>query len=288
MSEQSPKNDSSKSFKIIIAVLSLTILCSLFYLYISSANDRNEIVNLRKEKSVVLKDLEKSKLFLDQILTSNKSLSNKLILEREKVSKLISDLSSKTVTTKTLIVYKKDANFIDARIKTLLEQINVYKNRIDSTNVVLKIEKVKNDTLTNNNKKLISKVSEASKLYFYNLKSNFFKVKSSGREIETDNASRIDLIKVSFMIAENDFAKNFKKVYYVQIIDPKNNVIGRKESQRFGDFYLEYGALIPVQFEKKTVKGEADIAVKDLVYGDYKINIFDKSKIILTESFKLK
>ena len=218
MSDQTPKNNSSRSFKIIVAVLSLAVLCSLFYLYKSSESDRNAIVNLRKEKSVVIKDLQKSKLFLEQIMTNNKSLSNKLILEQEKVSKLISELNSKDVTPKTLIVYKKDADNIDARIKILLEQINVYKTRIDSTNVVLKIEKVKNDTLTNNNKKLVSKVSGASKLYFYNLKSNFFKVKSSGREIETDNASKIDLIKVSFMIAENEFAKNFKKVYYVQII----------------------------------------------------------------------
>ncbi len=281
------ENKSVKSFKILIVVLAFTVLGSLFYIYKSSNRDRNIIISLRQEKSVVLKDLEKSELFLDQIMTTNKSLSDKLILEREKVSKLIAELKNKPVNEKNIIVYKNNANNIDNRIKILLEEINVYKNRIDSTNVVLKIEKIKNDTLVSSNKKLTKQVTDASKLYFYNLQTSYFKVRSSGKQIETDKASRADLLKVSFMIAENDFAKSFKKVYYVQIIDPKNNILGRKETRIFGNETLDYGAVVPVYYQNKTTKGEIEINVKDLESGNYKINIFDKSKLVLKSEFTL-
>ncbi len=288
MEENIKENKSVKSFKIIVILLAFTVLGSLYYIYKSSDRDRNTIINLRQEKSIVLKNLEKSEMFLNQIITTNKSLSEKLILEKEKVAKLILDLKTKPVTEKIITVYKQDANNVDNRIKLLLQEIQVYKARIDSTNVVLKIEKTKNDTLITNNKKLTKRVTDASKLYFYNLQTNYFKVKSSGKQIETDKASRADLIKVSFMIAENDFAKSFKKVYYVQIIDPKNNILGRKETKTFGLENLNFGAVVPVYYQNKTTKGETDIAVKDLEDGNYTINIFDKAKLILTSNFILK
>lgn len=287
MEVNKPENKTLKSFKIVIVVLAFTVTGSLFYIYKSTNRDRNTIISLRQEKSVVLKDLEKSELFLDQIMTTNKSLSDKLILEKEKVSKLIAELKNKPVTEKNIIVYKQNANNIDDRIKILLQEINVYKNKIDSTNVVLKTEKVKNDTLESSNKKLAKRVIDASKLYFYNLQTSYFKVRSSGKQVETDKASRADLLKVSFMIAENDFAKNFKKVYYVQIIDPKNNIIGRKETRIFGKETLDYGAVVPIYYQNKTTKGETEINVKDLESGNYKINVFDKSKLILKSEFTL-
>ncbi len=287
MEVNKPENKTLKSFKIVIVVLAFTVTGSLFYIYKSTNRDRNTIISLRQEKSVVLKDLEKSELFLDQIMTTNKSLSDKLILEKEKVSKLIAELKNKPVTEKNIIVYKQNANNIDDRIKILLQEINVYKNKIDSTNVVLKTEKIKNDTLESSNKKLAKRVIDASKLYFYNLQTSYFKVRSSGKQVETDKASRADLLKVSFMIAENDFAKNFKKVYYVQIIDPKNNIIGRKETRIFGKETLDYGAVVPIYYQNKTTKGETEINVKDLESGNYKINVFDKSKLILKSEFTL-
>jgi hypothetical protein len=45
-----------------------------------------------------------------------------------------------------------------------------------------------------------------------------FKVRSSGKQIETDKAEQICL-KVSFTIAANQIAKSGDKTYYVQVID---------------------------------------------------------------------
>lgn len=288
MTQNTTENQSLKSFKIVVVILAFTILGSLFYIYKSSERTRNTILNLRQEKSIVLKDLEKSASFLNQIMTNNKSLSEKLILEKEKVTRLILELKTKPVTEKIINTYKLDVNNVDDRIKLLLKEIQIYKTRIDSTNVVLNFEKTKNDTLVTSNKLLSKRVTDASKLYYYNLQTSNFKVRNSGKQIETDRAGKIDLIKVSFMIAENDFTKSFKKIYYVQIIDPKNNIVGRKETKQFGSETLDFGALIPVHYENKTMKGEADVSVKDLEDGNYTINIFDKSKLILTSSFVLR
>ena len=127
----------NNSLKIVIVMLAFTMLGGIFFLYKSGDRSKSTIVSLREEKSNVLKDLEQSQLFLNQVMTSNKSLSSKLVEEQNKVKQLILDLKSKDVNEKTIAEYKQTVSNVDNRIKLLLNEINSYKKQIDSTNVVL-------------------------------------------------------------------------------------------------------------------------------------------------------
>ena len=301
MSKKVKKKQNNKSFKIIIILLAFTMLASLFYIYKMSSKSKKEIISLREEKANMLEDLEKSQLFLTQIITSNKSLSSKLVAEQNKVKQLILDLKSKKITEQNIVDYKQIADNADNRIKTLLNEINSYKKKIDSTNVVLTQtnanltktsvslikEKTKNDTLTVSNTKLAKKITDGSKLYFFDLKTNFFKSKSSGKLTETDKASKINLIRVSFMIAENNLAKSTSKDFYIQIIDSKNNVLGSKNVEKFGNETLNYSTSLKVKYQNKTIKVEGEIPVTNLQDGILFINVFDKSKLILNSAVTL-
>lgn len=294
MSKKIKHNQNNKSFKIIIILLTMTMLGGLFYMSKLSHKSKSDIILLREEKLDILNDLEKSQLFLNQVMTSNKSLSSKLALEQEKVKQLILDLKTEKMTEKNIVDYKQTANNVDNRIKLLLNEINSYKNKIDSTNVVLKKtnvvltnERTKNDTLTVSNKKLSKKITDASKLYFYNLQTAFFKSKSSGKLTETNKASKVDVIKISFMIAENELIKSTSKEFYIQIIDSKNNVLGSKNVEKFGNETLNYSALLKVKYQNKTIKVEGEIPVTNLEDGLLFINIFDKSKLILNSTVTL-
>ncbi len=302
MSESKFENQSEKSFKIVIIVLACVVISSLAYIFKISDRTKNSIISLREERSIVLKDLEKSNLFLQQIQTNNSDLSKKLASEQQKVAKLIEELKSGKVDESNIAGYKQNANNLDNRLKLLLNDIGNYKRRIDSTNAILnttnivlqntntilKNEKTKNDSLSTSNKNLNKKVLDASKLYYYNLQTSFFKIKSSGDMIETDKSRKINLIKTSFMIAENNFVKPFNKDYYVQIIDSKNNVIGDKKIENFDDNVLSFTSLLSIKYDNKTSKAEVSIPVKDLEEGSYFINVYDKSKMVLKSTFELK
>ena len=97
MSKKNKQTHNSKGFKIVILTLVFTMISGLFYVYNMSDRSKKAIIALREQKSNILKDLEKSQLFLDQILTSNKSLSKKLALEQAKVKKLIFNLKKKII-----------------------------------------------------------------------------------------------------------------------------------------------------------------------------------------------
>lgn len=294
MSKKVEQKHNTNSLKIVIILLTLTIIGSFYYIYKMSDRSKDMIISLREQKSNILNDLEKSQLFLDHVLTSNKSLSKKLTLEQVKIKKLILDLKKKRINEKTIVVYKKSASDIDDRVKLLLEEINSYKKKIDSTNnilhntkIVLKKEKSKNDTLTVSNRKLVKKITAAAKLYFYDLKTASFKIKSSGKETETNNASKVDLLKISFMIAESDLVKSATKEFFIQIIDSKNNVLGSKKVEKFGNQILSYSTSLKLKYENKTVKAEGEIPVSNLQEGLFYVNVFDNSKLVLKSTFTL-
>ena len=50
--------------------------------------------------------------------------------------------------------------------------------------------------------------------------------RSSGKQIPTERARRSDKIKVCFTVAKNKLTEAGDKELYVQVIDPKNNVLG--------------------------------------------------------------
>lgn len=281
------ENKSNQSFKIIIILLAFCMLGSLFYIYKVSDRSKSMIISLREQKSIILKDLEKSEMFLQQAMTSNKSLSNKLTAEQKRIKQLIFELKTKKVTDKTIVVYKENANNVDNRIKLLFSEINLYKNKIDSTNLVLNKERTKVDTLKNSNKKLVKKINDATKLYFYNFQTGTFKAKSKEKIVVSDKANRVNLIKTSFVIAENELVQKTSKRFFIQIIDSKNNVIGTKNMEKFGNEELFYTKSLQLEYEKKTIKVETEIEVSDLEKGTYFINVFDNSKLILNSSFTL-
>jgi hypothetical protein len=131
-------------------------------------------------------------------------------------------------------------------------------------------------------------VEKGSKLTVLNTKTAAYKLRSSGKQIETERASRADILKISFTIAENQIAKSGDKTYYVQVIDSKNNVLGEKQTESFGDKTLTYSFASTVTYQNKTVDVVEDLPGKNFEKGTYFINIFDKGELVSKTSFSLK
>jgi hypothetical protein len=278
---------SNRNLKIIIILLATAVLGSLFFTYKSQDKSRNEIISLREDRAKLLQDLEKANLVLEQLKLTNGDLNGKLAAEQKKIRDLIFKLENKQVTTKEIIVYRQKTDSIDGKVSQLMQELKIYKQKVDSTTVELTTEKIKNDTLKVVNKKLNKKLSEGSKLYYYNLQNNFYKAKNSGKLVATQTAKRVEMIVSNFMIAENQLANPMQKTFYIQIIDPKNNVIGEKGTKTFGDKIITYSSKTICDYKQKTTAINFEINVKDLEKGNYFVNIFDGDQNILNTSFVL-
>lgn len=115
------------------------------------------------------------------------------------------------------------------------------------------------------------------------------KERNSGKQIETDKASRANKLKVSFIIAENQIASAGVRNYFVQIIDSKNNVIGEKRFIKIGDKELTYSFISEVRYQNKTVQVDKEIEGDDFEKGTYFVNVFnDKGENVSKTSFVLR
>jgi len=138
------------------------------------------------------------------------------------------------------------------------------------------------------NEELSKTVEIASKLNVSNLKTAAYKLRSSGKQIETEKARKADILKISFRIDENKVAKQGDKTYYVQVIDSKNNVLGEKKTESFGENSLTYSFATNVKYENKSVEVSQDLPGNNFEKGLYFVNVFDKGELVSKSSFSLK
>jgi type VI protein secretion system component Hcp len=180
-------------------------------------------------------------------------------------------------------------NNLVAENNSLKERNTKLSKDLDSTSTELNVAKTLNDTLKNSNSKLAKTIEKGQKLALLNLQMLAVKQKSSGKQIPTDKASKADVLKVSFSIAENQIAKKGDRTFYVQIIDSKSNVLGDKKGENLNGNFLSYSFLKTIKYENKTTQIQEDLPVKNLKEGTFFVNVFDKDgNVVVKSSFDLK
>jgi hypothetical protein len=292
--EQSETN-SNLGLKVIIAVLSLLLAGSFYYIYELKSESKvvqNELVTVVSEKEAVLKDLESLKATYDAAIAENTAMSDELVQERDKVLSLINDVKkSKGDVSNFKSKYLK----LESNLKALMAENETLKKlnttltvQRDSTVVVLGEAKKYNEVLVGQNEDLSKTIEKGSKLSVLNMQTSAYKIRSSGKQIATDKAGRADILKISFTIAENQIAKSGDKEYYVQVIDGKNNILGDKQTIKFDDKSLTYSFVSKVKYENKTVQVSEDLPGKDFAKGTYFVNVFDKNELVSKTSFTLR
>jgi hypothetical protein len=289
------EQQNNSGLKIIIGVLALMLIGSLVYIYMLSTEAKQVqtvLTTTMTEKESVMKDLQDLKTTYDAAIAEKTSMSEELVVERDKVVKLMNDIDkSKGDASK----YRSEVSKLQSNLKVLMAENEGLKKQNttltiqrDSTVVVLGESKKFNEVLVGQNEELSKTVEKGSKLTVLNMQTAAYKIKGSGKQVATDKAGRVDVLKISFTIAENQIAKSGDKQYYVQVIDSKNNVLGDKKTETFDDKTLTYSFIANVKYENKTVEVTEDLPGKNFEKGTYFVNVFDKNELVSKTSFTLK
>jgi myosin heavy subunit len=290
--------NSNSKLKGIIILLLVLLVGSLIYIFKITADAKTletTVTKVSSEKENMIKKLEELNSNYDAALAENTSMTDELMAEKERVVKLIAELKSSKGDNASLRKYKDQYKVLEEKMKSMMQEVTVLKQEnqqlttnLESTKVDLDDSKKYNEVLVGQNEELAKTVEKGSKLTVTNLKTASYKVKSSGKQIETDKASKTDILKVSFTIAENKIAKSGDKTYYVQVIDANNNVLGDKATISFGDTSLTYSFTTSLKYENKTVEVSEQLPGKDFTKGTYFVNVFDKAELVSKSSFSLR
>jgi cell division protein FtsB len=286
---------SNSSLKAIIIVLAILLVGSLAYMYKMSTDNEATERQYVSEKDKLVADLENAKASYDAAIAENSGLKGELEAERAKIEELLAEVKKSKGDVASLSRYKNDYLKLKREMDSLLKENETLKaqnatltTERDSVATELTASKVYNDTLLNQNQKLTKTVEKAAKLSIINLKAEAFKEKGSGKLVATDKARRVDKLKITFTIAANEVAKQGNKTYYVQIIDSKNNVLGEKQTETFGEYTLTYSFITNAIYENKSISVSEILSGKDFEKGLYHVNLFDKDVLVGDATFTLR
>ncbi|HMI07084.1 MAG TPA: hypothetical protein VK528_06040 [Flavobacterium sp.] len=293
---ENQKNNSN--LKAIIAILAVLLVGSLVYIFKMTSDAttlQTELTTTKSDKASVMKDLEELKATYDAAIAENTSMSDELIAEREKVVNLMKDLDKSKGDAASMKKYKSQFFALESKMKTLVAENETLKKENgvltverDSTVMVLGEAKKYNEVLVGQNEELSKTVEKAAKLNVTNLQTAAYKLRSSGKQIATEKARKADVLKISFVINENAVAKPGERTYYVQVIDSKNNVLGDKKIETFGENTLTYSFQTTINYENKPVQVSQDLPGTNFEKGTYFVNVFDKGELVSKSSFSLK
>ncbi|AJR04400.1 hypothetical protein [Siansivirga zeaxanthinifaciens] len=289
---------SSTGLKVALGIALVLFLGTAFYtmnLYSKSAQVEKD---LTEQKQLVMNDLSAMAKQYDEAIGENEIANKNLVEARNRIQGLIDSLKISETNIKSLWKYKQKYISLQKEMDVLLEQNEKLKvensylaSSLDSTRVQLEERTMFTDSLLLQNNALADVVSNAAVLTAVDLKASGVIVRTSGKVIPTERAGRSDKIRVCFIVAKNKLVQAGDQELYIQVIDPKNNILGLNEQVQFGAVSLNYSTISKFNYENANlnicefVESKGD---KEFQKGRYIVNVFNEKDLVSTSEFTLK
>ncbi|WMI64708.1 chromosome partitioning protein ParA [Aestuariibaculum sp. YM273] len=291
-------NKSSIGLKVALGIAVVLFLGTAFY-SMNLYQESNKVQkDLTEEKQKVMDELSLMASQYDEAIGENEVANQNLIEARARIQGLMDSLKISETNVKSLWRYKQKYVSLQKEMDVLLAQNDSLKvqnaylaTSLDSTRVRLEERTMFNDSLLLQNTALAEVVSNAAVLSAVDLKASGVIVRTSGKVIPTERAGRSDKVRVCFIVAKNKLVQAGDQELYIQVIDPKNNIIGLNEQVQFDDVTLNYSVISKFNYENSNLNVCEFIAPngdEKFDKGRYIVNVFNEKDLVSTSEFTLK
>jgi hypothetical protein len=292
----STENNSTK-FKILIGVLSALLIALAVYTVTLYNDSKNTVTGLEKQKTEIQGELEELIANYDEIIQDNQLKDKDLLAARERIEALLDSVKGMEANIGLIERYKAEVGRLKIERKMLFKRADslIAANEMlamerDSTNVVLSNTIKVVDSVSQKNVAMAETIKKGSVVNAVDLRGEAVIIRSSGKVVDTKRSSRADKIRACFTLTPNPIAEKGDRVLVIQVINPKNNLLGSKATLQWEDKTLNYSTSTKVFYENE----ELDVCVlvdakeEDLIEGRYTINVFDGGKQVATTTMELK
>ncbi|WP_159023496.1 chromosome partitioning protein ParA [Formosa sp. L2A11] len=291
------QNTSNNGLKIALGVALVLFLGTAFYTFDLMKKKNETLTQLKEEKQLVMTDLSNMAKQYDVAISESEVANSNLIGARTRIQGLIDSLQISETNVKSLWRYKqkyvslqKEMDFLLEENDKLKSQNNMLTTSLDSTRTRLEERNMFTDSLLVQNTALAEVVENAAVLSTVGLKGFGVIERSSGKLIPTERARRADKLRVCFTVAKNNLVQAGDQELYVQVIDPKNNVMGVNEQVIFGEKSLNYSLISRFNYENASLNVCEFVTSRtdEFEEGRYVVNVFNEKDLVSTSEFTLK
>ena len=290
-------DNQTKNFKRIIIILVLLLFGLGAYTLILFQESQANQKDLQEQKMAIAQELGDLKGTYDALLKDYQLQDQELIEARSRIAQLLDSVESAKPSMAIIKRYrieiarlKEERTMLFARADSLIQVTQSLSFKVDSTLVVLDQTRLEREGLRQKNDDLERVLEKGSRLQIIDFSSNAVIVRRSGKIVDTKRASRAYKIRACFTITPNAVAVPGERNLYLQVINPKNNLIGSRMTLEQGQERLYYSATTQVDFQQE----EVDVCImvgaqeEDLVSGRYILNLYQDSTRLATTTMLLK
>lgn len=226
-----------KKFKIIIGALG-AVAVILVGVLIFVWSDRNSLIDgLTIEKDDLTAQMVQLQNDYATLSTTNDTISNELVVEREKVAQLIERVKKTEANNKTMLrKYEKELGTLRSIMRNYIKQID----SLNTLNISLRQEaseakqeakasKNKYESLKSTTEELGKQVEIGSALKGRGLV--MIGVNDTGKE--TERSSRVTKLKACLSLVENSIAKKGPRTVYIRVKGPDGILMTQDQQQIF-------------------------------------------------------
>ncbi|MCB0465700.1 MAG: hypothetical protein KDC78_08525 [Aequorivita sp.] len=290
------ENNSGK-FKILIGVLSVLLIALAVYTVTLFNDNKSTISNLETQKADIEQELEGLIANYDEVIKDNELKDKDLLAARERITVLLDSVKDAKANIGLIERYKaevgrlkQERTLLFKRADSLIAANKQLAMERDSTSTELSNTRMVVDSVSQENMAMTETIKKGSIVKATDLRGEAVIIRNSGKVVDTKRASRADKIRACFTLAPNAIAQKGDRILYVQVINPKNKMMGDNTVKQFEDKNLNYSASTNVFYEND----ELDVCIlvnaseADLIEGRYTINLFDGPNQISTTTMELK
>lgn len=287
-----PKDKRNNLIVIILTVL--VIILTILY-FQQKSKDHAMNMQLQVEKDSITSELTRMVKGYNSMKTENDSLNRSIVVSKQHVDDLLKEVEEvKNVSYKEIMKYKNEAATLRGIMRNFVVQIDSLNRRnqqLMDENVQVKQQvteaRTQNQQLEQEKKKLQQTVSIAQQLEAHGLRAVGINAKGK----EQVKASKIEKIKIDFVLSKNLTAKRGAKNVYVRILRPDQILLMKSDKNVFSyeNAKIPFSAMRQVEYEGNDLPASIyyDLS-QQLMAGKYTIDVFADGSNIGTTAMEVK
>jgi hypothetical protein len=297
---QEPQKNRSNTVLLALVVLLLISNVILLYLWSQKGDEaqlaQTQVTTVTSEKENVTKLLEDMLAQYDTLSTSNEKLTAEMSAQKAQIEDLVQKVKNGTYSLEKA---KKEAATLRKIMQgyvVTIDSLNQVNQALTAENLTTKQElgevKGQKAALENMTAEQAARLAKGAVLTATVMTAEALFLRNSGKQVQTERASKAEMVKCSFTLGENRTANSGDKVLYMRIISPDGSVLPANEPDnrfQYNGMEGEFSVKREVNYQNQPI----DVAIfwtatGEMASGQYIVEVYESGGSVGKTTFTLK
>lgn len=298
-SAPSPKGRSNTA---LLALVVLLLISNVVMLYLLMQKDKDvestgqQLTQMTSEKDNVTKLLEDMLAQYDTLNTDNEQLRTEMSAQREQIEDLMEKVKNGNYS---LAKAKKEAETLRKIMKgyvVTIDSLNQVNQALTAENLQTKQQlgevTGQKQALEQQSADQRAIITRGSVLHTTAHAAGALYLRNNGKQVDTERASKAEMIKSCFTVGENKITMPGNKVFYMRIISPDGSVLPSGETDNrfsYNGVQGEFSVKREVNYQNQPLDVCMFYTATDkIATGQYIVEIYEAGALVSKTTFDLK